>query len=128
MRPKLPDIERRNKPLIIRVSQEEKIRIKSHAKIGKYACMSDYIRTRLFNSNKKVISLDEEASAQIKKLDYELNKIGVNYNQIAKKINTHDVYQLTSNDREVFIQVLVELKKCFFVLQKYMERVESDKN
>ena len=114
--------------MIIRVSQEEKIRIKSYAKIGKYACMSDYIRTRLFNSNKKVISLDEEASAQLKRLDYELNKIGVNYNQIAKKINTHDVYQFTSEDREVFRQVLVELKKCFSVLQKYMERVESDKN
>ena len=89
--------------------------------------MSDYIRTRLFNSNKKVISLDEEASAQIKKLDYELNKIGVNLNQIAKKINIHDVYQFTSDDREVFKQVLQELRNCFSVLQKYMGRIDSGK-
>ena len=95
--------------------------------MGKYACMSDFIRTRLFNSNKKVISLDEEASAQIKRLDYELNKIGVNYNQIAKKINTHDVYQFTSEDREVFEQILQEHLNCFSVLQKYMEKVESGK-
>ena len=68
--------------------------------------MSDFIRTRLFNSNKKVISLDEEASAQIKRLDYELNKIGVNLNQIAKKINSQNVSQFTSDDREVFEQIL----------------------
>jgi len=127
MRPRLPDNEKRNKPLIIRVSKEEKIRIKSHTKMGKYACMSDFIRTRLFNSNKKVISLDKEASTQIKRMDYELNKIGVNLNQIAKKINIHDVYQFTSDDREVFKQILQELRNCFSVLQKYMEKIDSGK-
>ena len=89
--------------------------------------MSDFIRTRLFNSNKKVISLDEEASTQIKRLDYELNKIGVNLNQIAKKINSQNVSQFTSDDRVVFEQILQEHLNCFSVLQKYMEKVEPGK-
>jgi len=127
MRPRLSENKKRNRPLIIRVSREEKIRIKSHTRIGKYACMSDFIRTRLFNSNKKVISLDEEASAQIKRLDYELNKIGVNLNQIAKKINSQNVSQFTSDDRVVFEQILQEHLNCFSVLQKYMEKVEPNK-
>jgi len=129
MRPKLPDNEIRNIRLIIRVSREEKIRIQGHAKNGRYPFISDYIRVRIFNSNRKVITFDEEATIQILRLDYDLNKIGVNLNQIAKKINTHDVYQFTSEDREVFKQVFQELKNCFSALQKYVDRIDhSQKN
>ena len=56
-----------------------------------------------------------------------LNKIGVNLNQIAKKINIHDVYQFTSDDRAVFKQVLQELKNCFSVLQKYFEMIDQNR-
>ena len=115
MRPKLPDSEIRNIRLIIWVSREEKIRIQGHAKNGRCPFISDYIRVRIFNSNRKVITLDKEATNQIIKLDYDLNKIGVNLNQIAKKINTHDVYQFTSEDRVVFKQVLQELKIVFLL-------------
>jgi hypothetical protein len=125
MRPRLTDKEKRNTSLIIRVSREEKTRIKSLTKNGKFGCISDLIRTRIFNSNKRVVSLDQEASTQIKRTDYELNKIGVNLNQIAKKINTHDVYQFSSDDRLVFKQVLQELRNCFSVLQKYEDRIDS---
>jgi len=71
--------------LIIRVSREEKIRIQGYAKNGRYPFISDYIRVRIFNSSRKVITFDEEATIQILRLDYDLNKIGVNLNQIAKK-------------------------------------------
>ena len=87
--------------------------------------MSDYIRVRILNSNRKVITFDEEATIQILRLDYDLNKIGVNLNQIAKKINTHDVYQFTTADREVFKLILQELKNCFSVLQKYIDMIHQ---
>jgi hypothetical protein len=127
MRPRLSDNKKRNKPLILRVSTEEKIRIKSHTRDGKYPCMSDFIRTQLFNPSNKVIYLDQEASTEIKRMDYELNKIGVNFNQIAKKINIHDVYLLHSDDIEVFKQISERLENCFSVLQKYMDRVDPSK-
>jgi hypothetical protein len=74
-----------------------------------------------------VVSLDEAAATQIKRMDYELNKIGVNLNQLAKRINIHDVYQFTNSDREVFRQLLQELRNCFSVLQKYMDTIEHGK-
>ena len=127
MRPRLPENKKRNNPLIIRVSDEEKVRIKSNARIGRYMGMSDFIRARLLSSNKKVVSLDEAAATQIKRMDYELNKIGVNLNQLAKRINIHDVYQFTTADREVFRQVQQELRNCFSVLQKYMDTIDHGK-
>jgi hypothetical protein len=70
----------------------EKIRIKSHIRNEKYPSMSDFIRTHIFNSSNKVISLDEEVSNGIKSKEYEMNKVGVNLNQLAKKINIHNLY------------------------------------
>jgi len=67
--------------------------------------LSDFIRTRLFNSNNKVISLDEEASTEMKRMEYELNKVRVNLNKLAIRINIHDVRQFNSNDREIFKQL-----------------------
>ena len=70
------------------------------------------------------IEAGKEFVTIVTRQDYELNKIGVNLNQIAKKINTHDVYQFSSDDREVFRQVLLELRNCFSVLQQYLEKIE----
>ena len=58
------------------------------------------------------------------KMDYELNKIGVNLNQVAKRLNTHQVYHFSNADRQVFLQLLSELKNCFAVLQNYLDQIE----
>ena len=121
MRPKLSDKEKRNIVVRLLLTKEEKIRLSTFARQGRYPFLSDYIRVRIFNSNRKVITFDEETTIQILRLDYDLNKIVVNLNQIAKKINTQDVYQFTSDDREIFKQVLQELKNCFSALQKYVD-------
>ena len=42
-----------------------------------------------------------------------------------KKINTHDVYQFNADDRQVFKQVMQELKNCFSVLQKYADTIDQ---
>lgn len=105
----------------------EKIRIKSHIRNEKYPCMSDTIRTHIFNSSNKVISLDEEVSNEINRMEYEMNKVGVTLNQLAKGINIHDVYQFTSDDRAVFKQVFQELKNCISVLQKYFEIIDQNR-
>jgi len=129
MRPKLADKEKRNIVVRLLLTKEEKIRLSTFARQGRYPFISDYIRVRILNSNRMVITFDQEATIQILRLDYDLNKIGVNLNQVAKKINTHDVYQFTSEDREVFKQVLQELRNCFSALQKYADRIDhSQKN
>lgn len=121
MRPKLPDTEKRNAKLIIRVSRDEKLKLQSLAKKGKYACMSDLIRSKVFNeSNRKVISLDEEANAQLKSLDFELNKIGVNLNQLSKRMNSFTGYNVGDNDRHLLRQAFNMMRNCLILLQKLL--------
>ncbi|BBE20434.1 hypothetical protein AQPE_4626 [Aquipluma nitroreducens] len=121
MRPKLPDTDKRNAKLIIRVSKNEKLRLQSLTKRGKYGCMSDLIRSKVFNeSNRKVISLDEEANTQLKNLDYELNKIGVNLNQLSKRINSFAGYNVGDNDRQLLRQAFEMMRNCLIILQKLL--------
>ena len=121
MRPKLPDTDKRNTKLIIRVSRDEKLRLQSLTKRGKYGCMSDLIRVKVFNeSNRKVISLDEEANAKLKNLDYELNKIGVNLNQLSKRINSFAGYNVGDNDRQLLRQAFDMMRNCLMQLQKLL--------
>jgi len=117
----LPDTDKRNAKLIIRVSREEKLRLQSLTKRGKYGCMSDLIRTKVFNeSSRKVISLDEEARSQLKSLDYELNKIGVNLNQLSKRMNSFASYNMGDNDRQLLKQTFEMMRNCLITLQKYL--------
>ena len=121
MRPKLSEIDKRNAKLIIRVSCDEKLRLQSLTKRGKYGCMSDLIRSKVFNeSTRKVISLDEEANAQLKNLDYELNKIGVNLNQLSKRINSFAGYNVGDNDRQLLRQAFDMMRNCLIILQKLL--------
>jgi len=121
MRPKLSDKEKRNSKLIIRVSSEEKLRLKVLTRKGKYGCMSDLIRTKVFNeSNQKIISLDEKVKYELKSLDYELNKIGVNLNQLSKRVNSFAGYNVGDNDRQLLKQAFEMMRNCLITLQKYL--------
>ncbi len=121
MRPKLSEIDKRNAKLIIRVSRDEKLRLQILTKKGKYGCMSDLIRTKVFNeSNRKVISLDEETNSQLKNLDYELNKIGVNLNQLSKRMNSFAGYNVGDNDRQLLRQAFDMMRNCLILLQKFL--------
>ena len=83
--------------------------------------MSDLIRSKVFNeSTRKVISLDEEANTQLKKLDYELNKIGVNLNQLSKRINSFAGYNVGDNDRQLLRQAFDMMRNCLILLQKLL--------
>lgn len=121
MRPKLPDSEKRKAKLIIRVSQEEKQRIKALTKAGKFPCMSDFVRVRIFRKlNKQVLTLDDETNQQLKTLDYQLNKIGVNLNQLSKRINSFTGYNVGDNDRQLLRQAFDMMTQCLAFLQKHL--------
>ena len=83
--------------------------------------MSDLIRTKVFReSNKKVVSLDEEARNQLKSLDYELNKIGVNLNQLSKRVNSFAGYRIDDNDRQLLKKAFEMMRECLTMIQKYL--------
>ena len=125
MRPKTPESDRFGEGIRIRLTALEKKLLTQQCKREGYMTMSDFGRAKLMKRREiRKIEAGKEFVAIVTRLDYELNKIGVNLNQIAKKINTHDVYQFSSDDREVFRQVLQELRNCFSVLQRYLEKIE----
>ena len=126
MRPKSPDSDKLEEGIRIRLTALEKKLLSERSKREGYLTLSDFGRAKLLKRREiKKIEAGKEFVSLVCKTDYELNKIGVNLNQIAKKINIHDIYQFTTSDREVFRQVLQELKNCFSVLQKYMDTIDQ---
>ena len=121
MRPKLFDTDKRTEKLIIRLTREEKLRLQNLTRQGKYACMSDYMRNKIFDQSKrKVISLDDQAKEQLKSLDYELNKIGVNLNQLSKLMNSFSGYNVGEDDRQLLKQAFEMMRYCLITLQKFL--------
>ena len=121
MRPKLSDTDKRTEKLIIRLTNNEKLSLQNLTKHGKYGCMSDYMRNRIFDQSKrKVISLDNEAKEQLKSMDYELNKIGVNLNQLSKRMNSFSGYNVGDNDRQLLKQAFEMMRNCLITLQNLL--------
>jgi len=118
---KSPENNKRDQMLLLRVNREEKQRIKTLTRSGGYPCMSDFIRSRIFKRlDKKIISLDENTSYQLKQLDYEINKIGVNLNQLSKRMNSFLGYNVDDNDRQLLKQAFEMMTKCLAFLQKHV--------
>ncbi len=126
MRPKLADMEKLDEGVRVRLTKLEKRLLEKRCKREGYLTLSDFCRAKLVKKREiRKTEASQEFIQVTQKLDYELNKIGVNLNQVAKRLNTHPVYQFSQADREIFRQVLLELKRCFSILQKYMERIEK---
>ena len=121
MRPRISDKDKRKIVVRLLMTREEKLRLDSLVKRGKYGCMSDYMRNKIFDQSKrKVISLDDEAKAQLRSLDYELNKIGVNLNQLSKRVNSFAGYRVDDNDRKLLKQAFEMMRECLIMLQKFL--------
>ena len=83
--------------------------------------MSDFIRNRIFRRlDKRTITLDNDTSQQLKKLDYQLNKIGVNLNQLSKRMNSFVGYNIGDNDRQLLRQAFEMMTQCLAFLQKHL--------
>ncbi len=125
MRPITEDLDKLQVRINVRITTlEKRILLKRSQKEG-YRTMSDFCRAKLVKKREiRKIEVSEDFVQITKKLDYQLNKIGVNLNQVSKNINAQQVHQFGPSDREVFLKVLQELRNCFSVLQKYMDVIE----
>jgi len=103
---------RKEKRITIRLTDEEYEKIKNTADLLNLT-FSDYLRTATFSKNQ-----DELIKNVIKKQDYyekiqreiskEINRIGINLNQIARRLNSN---QFDEDCKKVFIQLVNEIKK-----------------
>ena len=125
MRPKTVDQDKLGEGVRIRLTELEKRLLLKRSQQEGYRTISDFCRAKLVKKREiRKIEVSEQFVMITKKLDYELNKIGVNLNQVSRNINAQQVYQFTASDREVFMKVLQELRNCFSVLQNYMDIIE----
>ncbi|WP_461632557.1 plasmid mobilization protein [Labilibaculum euxinus] len=125
MRPKTADHDKLDEGVRIRLTQLEKRILLKRCKEEGYRTMSDFCRAKLVKKREiRKIEVSKDFVRITKKLDYQLNKIGVNLNQVSKNINAQQVHQFGPSDREVFLKILQELRNCFSVLQNYMDVIE----
>ena len=125
MRPMTEDLDKLQVRINVRITRLEKRILLRRCQEEGYRTLSDFCRAKLVKNREiRKIEVSEDFVQITKKLDYELNKIGVNLNQVSKNINAQQVHQFGPSDREVFLKVLQELRNCFSVLQKYMDVIE----
>ncbi|WP_346861170.1 plasmid mobilization relaxosome protein MobC [uncultured Draconibacterium sp.] len=121
MRPKLPEHEKRTELVKLLLTKEEKLRLDSLVRTGRFGCRSDYLRFAIFRrSNIKTVLFDQETKELLQKTDWELNRIGVNLNQLSKRINSFTGYNVGDNDRQLLGQAFDRMTQCLAFLQKHL--------
>jgi hypothetical protein len=109
----------RDKQILIMVTEKEKETIKKNMAVSNIDTMTNYIRKQALYG--KVISVNfndfKHLLEQFSRFNFELNSIGVNVNQIAKKVNVNDEIQLNE---------LFELKLEMEALKNLYERTQKE--
>ena len=124
MRPETPDDKKLGEGIRIRLTRNEKQLLMDRCRKEGYQTISDFGRVKLLRKREiRRIEASEEFAEIMGKMDFELNKIGVNLNQIAKKLNTYLGYQLDSEDKRTLNNSYETLKKCFLLLQKFIDQI-----
>ena len=88
MRPKIENEEKLGEGIRLRVTELEKKLLLQRCNKEGYLTLSSFCRAKLVNNREiKKIEASEEFITSTKKLDYKLIKIGVNLNQVSKRLN-----------------------------------------
>lgn len=126
MRPRISDIDKLNEGIRVRLTNLEKKLLVQRSKQEGYRTVSDFCRAKLVRKREILrIEVSNDFKELTLKLDYDLNKIGVNLNQLAKKVNSFQDYRFSDADQVLLQRILAELDRCFTVLQRYMDKIES---
>lgn len=104
------EYEKMDERIEIRLTKSEKNIIRKYAAESNHKTLSSYARDRLLHPVMFV-----ENPAPYSKVSYELNRIGTNINQIARRVNTHDV--VTKNDMEEIKAAFKKMKQDIHKLQ-----------
>jgi hypothetical protein len=124
MRPQTSVDKKLGEGIRVRLTNREKELLTERCRKEGYLTLSDFGRAKLLRKREiRRIEASKEFSELMGQMDFELNRIGVNLNQIAKKLNTYLGYQLDSEDKRAMNNSYETLKKCFVLLQKYMDHI-----
>ncbi len=100
MRPQTPEDKKLGEGIRVRLTNREKELLIERCRKEGYSNLSDFGRAKLLRKREiRRIEASQEFSELMGQMDFQLNRIGVNLNQIAKKLNTYLGYQLDSEDK-----------------------------
>ncbi len=103
----------------VRITPGELSNLREEFKGSFQASFSEFVRHKLFS--KKISEAHQkkfEAYVKIGNLRGELNAIGVNINQIAKRMNTYDESGIIGSDRKMLVALLERLQDINEILDK----------
>jgi len=119
----------RKKRIYVRLTDKEFTTLENRLKATTCNKLSDYVRRCLFDKPITTITRDaatDDLIIKMSQLNYELNAIGSNFNQLVKKINTSfqttgfsDALSLVTMQRDALANKLEEVKN---ELQKVAEK------
>ena len=119
----------RKKRIYVRLTDKEFTTLENRLKATTCNKLSDYVRRCLFDKTITTITRDaatDDLIVKMSQLNYELNAIGSNFNQLVKKINTSfqttsfsNALSLVTMQRDAIAKKLEEVKN---ELQKVAEK------
>ncbi len=126
MRPKTADTDKLNDGIRVRLTKLEKRLLLKRSKKEGYKTVSAFCRAKLVRKRETIkIEVSDDFKEIALNLDFNLNKLGVNLNQLSKRMNSFAGYNISEADRKLLQDIQDELQYCFSVLQRYMDQIDS---
>lgn len=120
-RPLASEKEKRSERIEIRLTKEEKIKLKKLHKKSVYRSTSDMLREIILEEKYKIVDVDPENNTKKMMLISEAKAIGINFNQVVKLLNSKNTTYFSKNEKEKLIkqvdliqQILLKIHKEFF--------------
>ncbi|TRX66397.1 plasmid mobilization relaxosome protein MobC [Carboxylicivirga sp. M1479] len=124
MRSKKRKSELRVRQVKVRLTPTEHFETETMALEEGFETISHFVRHRIFRKRlTKRIVIELEFQKVFNQLARELNRLGNNVNQIAKRLNANNNYMLEQHDTVVLNQVQEELNKCYLLLEKHLTKI-----
>lgn len=125
MRPKISDIDKLEDGIRVRLTRLEKHLLEKRSRREGYPTLSAFCRAKLVRKREiRKIEVSEDFKNITRNLDFNLNKLGVNLNQLAKRMNSFAGYNISDADRKLLHAIGQELQYCFSVLQRYVDKID----
>jgi len=119
----------RKKRIYVRLTDKEFTNLENRFKTTTCQNLSDYVRRCLFNNPITTITRDaatDDLILQMSQLNYELNAVGSNFNQLVKKVNStpqftdaNSLFLLVENQKKTLVTKIDEVKE---QIQKMTEK------
>lgn len=96
MRPRTAKQDKLEHGVRVRLTSMEKRILQRRCKEEGYRTMSDFCRAKLVKRREiRKIEVSRGFALMVRQLDYDLNKIDVNLNQLSKAVNSNAIYQFS---------------------------------